>query len=176
MDIIPVRQEYTFSVTTHTMRAVADHKDNKRYLSYYFDEKLVATKEIEGGDYYTDDDCIAEVVEDYRNNKKDMYADLLNNHVDMITLISKSLDVELINYGITIIASVKIVKDYYEIELHTDNEENCFSGRFKAGDFSEVLEKMRLFTSTLGDVSAELAQRINILSNDKIEEAVRWRE
>lgn len=176
MDIIPVRQEYTFSVTTHTMKAVAEHTDDKRRLDYYFDDKLVATKIIEGGEYYTDDDCITEVVEDYRKSNTGVYADLLNRHIDKIKLTSKSLEVKLVNYGIVINARVRIVNEFYEIELHTDNEENSFNGRFKANDFSEVLEKMRLFTSTLGEVSTELAQRINILSNDKIEEVIEWRE
>ena len=176
MDIIPVRQEYMFSVTSHSMRAVAEHIGDKRQLNYYFDEKLVATKEIGGGDYYTDDDCITEVVENYRKSKKDVYADLFNRHIDKITLTAKVLEVKLVNYGIVINAKVKIIKDFYEIELRTDNEENCFSGRFKAADFSEVLEKMRLFISTLGEVSAQLAQKINILSNDKIEQVIKWQE
>lgn len=176
MDIIPVKQEYLFSVASHTMRAVAEHIDNQRRLNYYFDEKLVQSKLIASGDYYTDDDCITEVVEEYRKSKKDVYSDLLNRHMDKITLISKALDVKLVNYGIVINASVKIIKDYYEVELRTDNEENCFNGKFKATDFSEVLEKMRLFTSTLSEVSAELADKINILSNDRIEKTVRWKE
>lgn len=176
MDIVPIRQEYTFSIMAHTMRAVVDHTENKRILSYYFDQKLVATKEVEGGDYYTDDDCITEVVEDYRKNKTDVYSDLFNRHIDKITLTSKTLEVDLVNFGIVINAKVKIVKDFYEIELRTDNGENCFNGKFKAADFSEVLEKMRLFTSTLGEVSSELAQKINILSNDKIEEVIKWQE
>lgn len=66
MEIIPIRQEYIFSITKHTMRAVVEHKDNKRHLSCFFDQKLVATRAIEGGGFYTDDDCISEVVEDYR--------------------------------------------------------------------------------------------------------------
>lgn len=174
MDIIPIRQEYTFSVTTHTMRAVVEHIDQKRHLKYFFDDKLVASKVVEGGEYYTDDDCIAEVVEDYKKNKNDVYADLFNRHVDKIAMTSKVLEVDLVNYSIVIKAKVKIVKDYYEIELYTENEENRFSGRFKAADFSEVLEKMRLFTSTLGEVSMELAQKINILSNDRIAETIKW--
>ena len=176
MEIIPVRQEYLFSVATHTMRAVAEHTDNKRCLNYYFDEKLVASKIIEGGDYYTDDECITEVVEEYKKSKQNVYSDLLNRHMDKVELTSKSLEVKLVNFGIVINASVKIIKDFYEITLYTDNKENCFNGKFKAADFSEVLEKMRLFTSTLGGVSTELADKINILSNDKIEEIVKWKE
>lgn len=176
MDIIPVRQEYIFSITTHTMRAVAEHVNDKRHLSYYFDQKLVATKIVDGGEYYTDDDCIREVVDDYRKNKTDVYSDLFNRHLDKISIIEKNLEVDLVNYGIVIKAKVKIVKDYYEIELYTDGGDNKFCGKFKAADFSEVLEKMRLFTNTLEGVSSELAEKINLLSNDKIEEVIKWQE
>lgn len=174
MEINPIRQEYVFSVAKHTMRAVAEHIDGKRQLKYYFDQKLVAEKEIEGDDYYTDDDCIREVVEDYRKNNQDVYSDLFNRHMDKISLVTKYLEVELVNYGIVIKAKVKIIKDYYEIELYTEGGDNQFCGKFKAVGFSEVLEKMRLFTNTIEGVSNELAQKINILSNDKIEEVIKW--
>ena len=176
MEIVPRRQEYVFSVMKHTMRAVVEHEKDKRNLSYYFDEKLVATKVTEGGEYYTDDDCIREVVDDYRKNNTGVYADLFNRHSDKIFLNEKHLEVDLVNYGIVIKSKVKIVKDYYEIELATDNGDNYFSGKFKAVNFSEVLEKMRLFTNTLEGVSSELAQKISILSNDKIEEVIKWQE
>lgn len=176
MEIIPVRQEYVFAVSSHTMRAVVEHLGGKRYLSYYFDQKLVATRIVDSGEYYTDDDCIREVVEDYRKNKSDVYADLFNRHIDKIALVTKLLEVDLVNYGIVIKAKVRIVKNYYEIDLFTDDGENRFSGKFKAADFPEVLEKMRLFTNTLEGVSSELAQKINILSNDKIEEIIKWQE
>lgn len=176
MDIIPVKQEYIFSVTKHTMRAVCEHKDNKRYLSYYFDQKLVETKTIDGGEYYTDDDCIREVVEDYSKNNTNVYSDMFNRHIDKITLMEKHLEVDLVNFGIVIKAKVKIIKDYYEIELLANDGNDRFSGRFKALDFPEVLEKMRLFINTLGSVSTELAQNISILSNDKIEEVIKWQE
>lgn len=174
MDIIPVRQEYIFTVTKHIMRAVVDHIENARKISYLFDDKLVETKVIPGGDFYTDDDCISEAVEDYRKSKNDVYADLFNRHMDKISLAAKLLEVKLVNYGIVIYAKVKIVKNYYEIELSTG--ENQFSGKFKAADFSEVLEKMRLFTNTLEGVSSDLAQKINVLSNDKIEAVIKWQE
>lgn len=176
MNIIPVKQEYIFSVMNHTMRAVVMHEKDKRNLQYYFDEKLVASKVIEGGEYYTDDDCIREVVDDYRKNNTGVYADLFNRHTDKIFLTEKLLEVNLENFGIIIHSKVKVIKDYYEIELATDNGDNQFTGRFKAADFSEVLEKMRLFTNTLEGVSMELAHNISILSNDKIEEIIKWQE
>lgn len=176
MLIIPIKQEYTFSVMSHTMRAVVEHKNDRRYLNYYFDNKLVSVKEREGGDYYTDDDCICEVIDEYRKNNTGVYADLFNRHTDKILLESKFLEVSLVNNGIVINAKVKIVKSCYEIELATDNGDNHFNGRFIAADFSEVLEKMRLFTNTMEGVSVELAHNISLLSNDKIEEVIKWHE
>lgn len=174
MEIIPIRQEYIFSVAKHTMRSVVEHIENARKISYYFDDRLVAEKAMAGGDFYTDDECISEVVEDYRKNNKDVYSDLFNRHMDKIFLVTKLLEVKLVNYGIVIYAKVKVLKDYYEIELI--NGENQFSGKFKAVDFPEVLEKMRIFTNTLEGVSEDLAQKINVLSNDKIESVIRWQE
>ena len=174
MEIVPIKQEYLFSVASHTMKAVVEHVNNERHLNYFFDDRLVATKIMAGGDYYTDDDCIKEVVDDYKKNKKDVYADLFNNHMDKIKLSEKKLEANLVTFGMTIKATVKIVKDYYEIELFTADGDDQFHGKFKAANFSEVLEKMRLFTSTLEGVSNELAQQITLLSNDKIEARIDW--
>lgn len=174
MEIVPIKQEYNFSVMNHTMRAVVEHTKDRRNLSYYFDDKLVAKKEQAGGEYFTDDECICGVIDDYRKNNSGVYVDLFNRHTEKILLTSKTLEVDLINSGIVIKAKVKIVKDFYELELATDNGNNQFSGRFKAVDFPEVLEKMRLFTYMLEGISAELANNISVLSNDKIEEIIKW--
>lgn len=174
MEIVPVKQEYIFSVANHTMRSTVEHIENARKLSYFFDDKLVVEKAVPGGAYYTDDECISEVVNEYRKNKKDVYSDLLTRHIDKVALVKKILDVKLVNYGIIIWAKVTIIKNYYEIELMAG--ENKFSGKFNAVNFSEVLEKMRLFTNTLEGVSDELAQKIDVLSNDKIEALIKWQE
>lgn len=176
MDIIPVKQEYIFTIAGHTMRAVVDHLSDKRYMSYYFDKKMVASKVLEGGEYYTDDECIYEVVEDYRKNNKNVYSDIFNHHMDKISLSKKIVEVDIVNYGIVLKSKVEIVKNYYEIELYTDGGENTFHGKFKAEGFSEVLEKMRLFTITMEGVSTELTDKINLLSNDKIEKSIKWEE
>lgn len=176
MEIVPIKQEYTFAILNHTMRAVAEHRNGNRYLNYYFDQKLVAEKILPGGDYYTDDDCIREVVEDYRKNHVGVYADIFNHHTDKIKLTAKLLEAELINNGIKIHAKVKIVKDCYEIDLATESGMNQFGGKFQASDFSEVLEKMRLFTNVMAGVNDNLAQHINLLSNDKVEELIKWQE
>lgn len=174
MEIVPVRQEYVFSVISHTMKAVVDHVNDERHLNYFFDDKLVATKIMAGGEYYTDDDCIKEVVDDYKKNKKDVYADLFNNHMDKIRLAEKRLELNLVNFGIVLNTKVKIVKDYYEIDITTGDGDDQFHGKFKATDFSEVLEKMRLFINVMEGVSAEFAQNISLLSNDKIAARIDW--
>lgn len=174
MEIKPIKQEYDLAVANHTMRATVLHEDNERHLNYYFDDKLVAQKTMPAGQYYTDDECISEAVDEYRKNNVGVYADLLNRHVDKIHLKAKLVEIELINYGITIKGKVKIVKDYYEIELSTENEENVFSGRVNATNFSEALEKMRMFVNTLDGVNKDLTQNISLLSNDKIEEVISW--
>lgn len=174
MEIVPVRQEYVFSVISHTMKAVVDHVNDERHLNYFFDDKLVATKIMVGGEYYTDDDCIKEVVDDYKKNKKDVYSDLFNNHVDKIRLAEKRIELNLVNFGIVLNTKVKIVKDYYEIDITTGDGDDQFHGKFKATDFSEVLEKMRLFINVMEGVSAEFAQNISLLSNDKIAARIDW--
>ena len=174
MEIRPIKQEYVFSVANHTMRAVALHENDERNLSYYFDDKLVARKKMPGGEYYTDDECISEVVDDYRKNNTGVYADLLNRHVDKIRLTAKYLEVDISYMGLTGKAKAKIVKDYYEVEISTYDGGDLICGKIKANSFSEVLEKMRLFVTVLGGVSSELSEKITLLSSDKIEEVISW--
>ena len=174
MEIVPIKQEYDFSIMQHTMRAVAEHTQRERKISYYFDKKLVSSKILPAGSYLTDDDYIREIVENYSKNNTGVYADIFKRHSDKVLLTAKTLDVDLVNNGIVIRAHVKVEKEYYNIELSTDSGENMFAGRFKAVSFSEVLEKMRIFINTLDGVSVELAQNINALSNDKIEEIINW--
>lgn len=174
MEIIPERQEYIFSVMNHTMRSVVEHMHNMRKISYFFDEKMVAQKNVPGGEFYTDDECISEVVQDYRRHKKDAYADLFNNHMDKVFLAAKLLKVKLVNYGIEIEANIKVFKGSYEIEFQRGD--NYFSSRFNAENFSEALEKMRIFTHTLDGISMEMAEKIHVLSNDKIASAIKWQD
>lgn len=176
MEIIPIRQEYIFSVMKHTMRASVEHTADNRIFRYYFDDRLVSEKTSVAGDFYTDDDCIRDVIDEYRKTNNDAYADLFNRHIDKVTLSARLLELELVNSGIVIKSKVKTVKDYYEVELSTDNGDNVFSGKIRAVNFPEVLEKIRLFTNTLEGISTKLTQCINELSNDKIEEIINWQE
>lgn len=174
MEVRPIKQEYILAVANHSMRAVVLHKNNERQLSYYFDDKLITEKSMSGGQCYTDSDCIREVVDEYKKNNKGIFADLLNYHIDKVRLVSKLVELELINFGIPIKAVTKIIKDYYEVEIALKDGTDIFRGRIKADNFPEVLEKFRMFINTLEGVNAELTQNITLLSNDKIEEAIDW--
>lgn len=176
MEIIPIRQEYKFSILKHNMYAVAEHVDGERHLSYYFDEKLVSKKVIPGGEFYTDDECLRDAVDDYRKNNVGIYADIFNSHTDKVFLQTKTVVVDLENFGIIIRAKIIINKDIYEIELSTNDGDNLINAKIKANGFSEVLEKVRLFTNTLYSANEQLSQNISLLSNDKVEELIKWIE
>lgn len=176
MEIIPIMQQYLCVAKNHEMKAVVKHEADQRVVRYFWDQGIVSEKVLPAGSYLTDDECICDMLRDYSIQKSGVFADLLKNHTDIISLVSKQLQVQIKDFGIIFDAKLIIEKDFYNIELATENGDNCFSGRFKAEGFSEVLEKLRIFTSMLGGVSTELANDINLLSSDKIEELVRWKE
>jgi hypothetical protein len=175
MKIIPVEVAYDFEVKKHKMRAVAVHTEKERDISYYFDDKLVSTRTIPSGEFVSDDDYIREILEAYCDSHSDVYADIFNNHVDMVLLLKKEVEVQIENYGVMIEARIEEEKDFYHVLLSTNKGENTISGKFRAASFSDVLEKLRIFINTLEGVSAELSQNIDEFSNDKVEERIKWK-
>ena len=51
---------------------------------------------------------------------------------------------------------------------------DSFTGTFQAVNFSEALEKVRIFTSTLSDISDDFSSHISELANDKVEAWIKW--
>ena len=175
MEIIPVKQEYDFTVMQHTMRAVAEHKIDSREISYYFDQKLVAKKILPRGSFLTDDDYIADIVAEYMKNNTGVYADIFRYHSDKVLLVSKSMELQLENNGIIINVQVLVRKEDYSLKLITQSGDDSFAGTFKATSFSEVLEKIRIFIGFLEGVSDDLTENIDKLSSDKVEEWIKWK-
>lgn len=173
-NIIPIKVDYSFKIKNHTMRASAEHLELARKMSFYFDGKLVSEKAVPPGDYLTDDDCIRDLVEKYCKNNTGLYADLFRRHSDQVHLISKTLDFMIENYGMKMLAHVIVEKGKYQFAVNGNNGDDIFSGTFKAENFSEVLEKVRIFTSTLVGISENFSDNINELSNDKVEEWIKW--
>lgn len=176
MEVVPIKQEYDLTVMNHSMKAVAHHFQDKRVISYYFDDKLIQKLEMPAGDLFLDDNYIREIVENYSKDNVGVYADIFKNHADKVSLISKKIEVDVVNYGIVAHAKIKIEKDKYYFKLVTDNQENEVSGSFKASNFSEVLEKMRIVVSMMAGVCAKMTEDIDELSNDKVEEVIKWQE
>lgn len=171
--ITPVRIEYKMQIKEHTMKATTEHLELARRITFYFDDKVVSEKAVPPGDFLTDDDCISQIVENYCKNKTGVYADLFKNHSDKVKLISKTLEFEIENYGIKMTATVTVKKDIYNIDVH-GNDGDAFSGTFKSTSFSDVLEKVRIFTGILTGISNDFSTHINEFSNDKIEEWIKW--
>lgn len=172
--MIPVKVEYLFSMKNHYMKAVAEHLESERQFSFYFDEKVVSEKIIPSGDFLTDDDCIRDMVENYCKDHTGIYADLFKRHSDKVHLVSKTIDYVIESFGINLETHVVVEKGKYHFEVNDNNGEDVFSGSFKAENFSEVLEKVRIFTSILGEISKEFSDNIDELSNDKVEEWIKW--
>jgi len=173
-DIKPIKIEYNLEIRNHKLKASAEHLETGRKITFFFDEKVVSAKEVPDGDFLTDDDCISELVENYCKNQVGVYADLFKRHSDQVHLVSKTLDFEIENYGIRMVAHVIVEKGKYLVEVKGNNEDDVFQGTFKSENFSEVLEKVRIFTGTLAEISDSFSAHINELSSDKVEEWIKW--
>lgn len=173
--ITPLKIEYVMKIKEHVMRASAEHLELARRITFYFDDKVVSEKAVPAGDFFTDDDCISELVRNYCKSTTGVYADLFSRHSDKIHMVAKKLEFLIENYGIKMNAYVTIENGKYSIEVNGGGDEaDTFSGKFKADNFSEVLEKVRIFTSTLGEISENFSSHISELSNDKVEEWIKW--
>lgn len=173
-NIIPVRVEYNFTILNHKMKASAEHLELARKITFYFDGKIVSEKAVPPGDFLTDDDCISELVEAYCKNTVGVYADIFKRHSDKVHLTSKTLDFELEYYGIKMLAHVLVEKEKYTFNVVGNDGADSFSGTFKSANFSEMLEKVRIFTSTLVGISETFSDNIDELSNDKVEQWIKW--
>ena len=172
--MIPIKVEYDFCMQNHRMKAVAEHLELTRKFTFYFDEKVVSEKIVPSGDFLTDDDCIRDLVENYCKDHTGAYADLFKRHSDKVHLVSKTIDFVIESFGTNLQTHVTVEKGKYFFKVNENNGDDVFSGSFRAENFSEVLEKVRIFTSILGEISKEFSENIDELSNDKVEEWIKW--
>lgn len=173
-NITPLLIEYNLQVGDHKLKASAEHLELARRITFFFDDKKVSEKAVPPGDFTTDDDCISELVEKYCKSQVGVYADLFKRHSDKVHLVSKTLDFSIDNYGIKMNAHVVVKKGQYHIEVQNLDGSDSFSGTFQSDTFSEVLEKVRIITGTLINISDSFSSHINELSNDKVEEWIKW--
>ena len=110
----------------------------------------------------------------YCKNNTGVYADLFKRHSDKVHLISKTMDFLIENYGINLPVHITLEKGKYSFEITGNNGDDVFSGTFQSENFSEVLEKVRISTGILTELSKDFSININELSNDKVEEWIKW--
>ncbi len=156
------------------MRATVLHMTDSRKVSFVFDGKVISEKSLPNGDYTTDDTCISELVRNYCKFNAGVYADLFKRHSDKVHLVNKTLEFVIENYGIELFVLVTVEKEKYHVEAKTKSGDDSFTGTFKSMNFSEVLEKVRMFTSTLVEISDRFSSHINELSNDEVEDWIKW--
>ena len=173
-NITPVNIEYISEIGDHILKAEVEHLELARRFSFYFDDKLVSEKAVGPGEFFTDDDCISDMVKNYCQNNKGVLSDLFANHSDKIHLIEKNLEFVIEHFGIKMKAYVVEEKEQYKISVKAENNVDEFSCTIKACNFSEVLEKVRIFTSTLVNISDNFSSNIDELANDKVEAWIKW--
>lgn len=174
MKIMPVKSEYRFEAMNHTMKAVLLHVDNKRRVTYYFDDKVFGEREIEEGDFWTDDDNIRSLAESYFADHTNVMSDLFVKHASKIKLKDKTNTFVIDNNGLMIDAVIVEEKGLFNVKITSANERDVFTGRITADSNSEALEKLRIFVNTLSGISMELTRNIDEFNNDKVKERIDW--
>ena len=99
---------------------------------------------------------------------------MFKRHSDKVHLVSKTMDFLIENYGINLPVHITVEKGKYSFEIIGNNGDDVFSGTFRSENFSEVLEKVRISTGILTELSKDFSININELSNDKVEEWIKW--
>lgn len=176
MNIKPIKMEYYLEVAGHKLNAICIHRDQIRDLRFLIDDVEIFRKREKDGDLLSDDDIICDVVVDYYNNKSGAYADLFKNHRDRVKLVAKAVEVAVNYCEIDINARVTIEKERYIVKMSTNDEQDKLVGTFAASSFSDVLEKLRLFSGGLSGFAQELTAHLNEIANDEVERRIRWQE
>jgi hypothetical protein len=86
----------------------------------------------------------------------------------------KITEVVIENFEIVINVTIREEKNRYQVILSANDGEDRIVGDIKATNFSDVLEKLRIFINTLTSMSTELSQNLDELNDDKVMERIRW--
>lgn len=177
MNLIPVKMKYTADVKGHALCVNVEYFELYRIFDFYFDNKKVSSKTVQNSSdtlYQNDDVKINEMIKEYCENKKDIFTDIFVRHADSVKLISKELQLKILDGFVELIVDVIVKENLYNISTHTKDNTGKFTGEFVANSFSEVLEKLRLFSGVLGDSNKELGKYIDSFSHDNIKEKYEW--
>lgn len=172
--IIPESLEYNFKVVNHAARATLEHIAGVRKVSYYFDDKLIGEKAIPGGELLTDDDCIVDIVQEYSSANKGVYADLVNNHSEIITLLNKKLRLTVEAGMFTVKFTSLWEKGFFSFSVTSNEGKDTIDCRIEATDFLEAFEKARFLLYGMESMSGEITKHISELASDKVMEFIKW--
>lgn len=175
MKIIPLKVEYHLEILKHEMKSIVTHKNGKREITFYFDEKTVTKSVLDDSMTLSDDECIVKLVDLYCEKNVNLYSDIFNNHTDKVFLISKEIEAIIENFEMTFEAKIRAEKNAYSFQLSINEGKDVLSGHFESSNFSEILEKMRLYLSTLSGIGEQMTENIDNLSKDKVREAIQWK-
>lgn len=175
MNIVPEKVEYNFEVMKHTARASLEHVAGVRKVSYFFDEKLIGERVVEDGRIMTDDDCIADILNEYSDNNTGVYADIYKNHKDKIQLVNKMMHMTIDAGAFKVNFSVKCEKESYTFSVTTNNGKDRIVCKMEANDFVEAYEKSRLLLFGLEQLNADISENISKLAKDEIMDVIKWK-
>lgn len=177
MEFIPVKMIYTAIVQGHTLVAQVHYFESYRSFDFFFNDKSVSSKVIqndEGTIYKKDDEAIDEMIKEYCKNNKDLFTDIFVRHADKVKLKSKEVEVILREGFIEMTVNFLVKKNKYIVTANTKDDENKFICEIAAKNFSEVFEKIRLFSATLGKANEKLVKYIDSFAHDNIKDSYDW--
>lgn len=174
VNIIPESLEYSFKILKHVAKASLEHIAGVRKVTYCLDDKVIAEKVVPDGELLTDDDCIADIVSDYAKNNNGVYADLFNNHTDVINLVSKTLKVTIESGMFKLNFSSTWEKGFFSFSVISNDGKDTINCRIEANDFLEAFEKARFLLYGMESMNGEITKHISELANDKIMEIIKW--
>lgn len=175
MNIIPVKTEYFFESMGHTFRAVVEHIDSTRKITYYYNDHSFLERTVDDGGIITDDDNVCNEAIQYFEQHANVMSDLFMNHTEKIGLTKKIITCVLENFGYPLNTVVIEEKNYVTVKIVTGDGEDTFSARLHMENVSEALEKLRMFTGVLESISNTMSDNISELSNDMVMSHIDWK-
>lgn len=177
MDFIPVKLIYIANIQGHDLNVTVQYFKAHKSFDFYFQDKKISSKIIksEGEALYQKDDVIIdEMIKEYCKNNKGLFTDIFSKHADKVRLKSKEVDAIIREGFIEMNVNFIVKKSLYSITACTNDKSGKFSCQLKADSFSEVLEKLRLFSGVLGSSNAKLGTYIDSFSHDEIKDNFQW--
>lgn len=177
MEFVPVKMIYTAVVQGHSLCARVHYFESYRVFDFYFNENNIASRTVhndEGVVYQKDDETITDMIRDYCSKNNNLFKDIFVRHSDKVKLVSKEVEVIISEGFVEMTVNVVIRKGKYVVTATTSDDDNKLICEVGADSFSEVFEKLRIFSGVLGVANQKLVSYIDLFSHDDIKESYEW--